>query len=70
MSAYREHVQYQLLNEHSWVGLLLDAIQCSDAGLQAALVGIKTNNGSNSMRNNFEETVAIFCPMTLWLISG
>ena len=30
-STCTEHVQYQLLNEHSQVGLLLDAIQCSNA---------------------------------------
>ena len=35
MSACAEHIQYQLPNEHSRVGLLIDAIQCSDAGLQA-----------------------------------
>ena len=33
--ASAEHVQYQLPNEHSRVGFLLEVIQCSDAGLQA-----------------------------------
>ena len=36
MQASADHVQYQLPNEHSRVGFLLEAIQCSDAGLQAA----------------------------------
>ena len=45
MSACAEHVQYQLPNEHSRVGLLIDAIQCVDAGLQAAMANIKTDNG-------------------------
>ena len=30
MQASAEHVQYQLPNEHSRVGFLLEAIQCSD----------------------------------------
>ena len=33
MSACAEHIQYQLPNEHSRVGFLIDAIQCADAGL-------------------------------------
>ena len=45
MSACTEHVQYQLPNEHSQVGFLLDAFQCSDAGLQAAMASVKTDNG-------------------------
>ena len=45
MQASAEHVQYQLPNEHSRVGFLLEAIQCSDAGLQAAMASIKTDNG-------------------------
>ena len=45
MSACIEHVQYQLPNEHSYVGLLIDAIQCANAGLQAAMASIKTDNG-------------------------
>jgi hypothetical protein len=46
MQAAAEHVTYQLLNEHSRVGYLLDAIQCSDAGLQAAMASIKTDQDS------------------------
>ena len=37
MQASAEHVQYQLPNEHSRVGFLLEAIQCSDPGLQATV---------------------------------
>ena len=36
MQASAEHVQYQLPNEHSRVGFLIEAIQCSDPRLQAA----------------------------------
>ena len=49
MSACAEHDQYQLPNEHSQVGFLLDAIQCADAGLQAAMAGVKADNGPDGM---------------------
>ena len=62
MQASAEHVQYQLPNEHSWVGFLLEAIQCSDPGLQAAMASIKTDSGPEAMRNNFEATVAHLLP--------
>ena len=62
MQASAEHVQYQLPNEHSRVGFLLEAIQCSDPGLQAAMASIKTDNGPEGMRNNFEATAAHLLP--------
>ena len=62
MQASAEHVQYQLPNEHSRVGFLLEAIQCSDPGLQAAMASIKTDNGPEGMRNNFEATAAYLLP--------
>ena len=62
MQASAEHVQYQLRNEHSRVGFLLEVIQCSDPGLQAAMASIKTDNGLEGMRNNFEATAAHLVP--------
>ena len=62
MKASAEHVQYQLPNEHSRVGFFLEAIQCSDPGLQAAMTSIKTDNGLEGMRNNFEATAAHLLP--------
>ena len=62
MQACAEHVQYQLPNEHSRVGFLLEAIQCSDAGLQAAMASIKTDTGADGMRNNFEAAAAHLLP--------
>ena len=62
MQASAEHVQYQLPNEHSRVGFLLEAIQCSDPRLQAAMASIKTDNGPEGMRNNFEATAAHLLP--------
>ena len=55
-------MQYQLPNEHSRVGFLLEVIQCSDPGLQAAMASIKTDNGLEGMRNNFEATAAPLLP--------
>ena len=62
MSACAEHVQYQLPNEHSRVGFLIDAIQCADAGLQAAMASVKTDNGPHGLRNNFERAVSHLLP--------
>ena len=62
MSACAEHIQYQLPNEHSQVGFLLDAIQCANAGLQAAMASVKTDNGPNGLRNNFERAVSDLLP--------
>ena len=53
MSACTEHVQYQLPNECSHVGFLIDTIQCADAGLQAAMASVKMDNGPHGLRNNF-----------------
>ena len=58
MQASAEHVQYQLPNEHSRVGFLLEAIQGSGPGLQAAMASIKTDNGLEGMRNKLEATAA------------
>ena len=65
MQASAEHVQYQLPNEHSRLGFLLEAIQCSDPGLQAAMASIKTDNSLEGMRNNFEATAAHLLPCDL-----
>ena len=53
---------YQLPNEHSQVGYLLDTIQCNDAGLQAAMASIKTNQADNGMRNSFEAPATHLLP--------
>jgi hypothetical protein len=66
MQACAQHVQYQRPNEHSRVGFLLDAIQCYDAELQAAMASIRTDNGPQGMRNNFETTASHLLPYDLW----
>ena len=54
------NINYQM-NIHA-NGFLLDAIQCADAGLQAAMASIKTDNGPDGMWNDFELAVAHLLP--------
>ena len=62
MQQCAEHVSYQLPNEHTRVGYLLEGIQCSDAGLQTAMASVRTDNDPNGMRNNFESAAAHLLP--------
>jgi hypothetical protein len=62
MQAAAEHVTYQLPNDHSRVGYLLDAIQFNDAGLQAAMASIKQGQTADGMRNNFEAAASHLLP--------
>jgi hypothetical protein len=54
MQAAAKHVTHQLPNQHCQVGYLLDAIQCNDAGLQAAMASINTDQAVNRLENDFE----------------
>ena len=49
---------FQLPNPHTRVGYLLEGIQCSDAGLQAAMASVETDNGDTGKRNDFEATAS------------
>jgi hypothetical protein len=60
--ACAEHVAYQLPNEHSRVGYLLDGIQNNDPGLQAAMANVRSSKGPGEMRGSFEQTVAHILP--------
>ncbi len=62
LQAASEHVTYQLPNEHSRVGYLLDGIQCSDAGLQAAIASINISTDVNGLRNDFEASATHLLP--------
>ena len=62
MSACTEHVQYQLPNERSRIGFLIDAIQRADTGLQAAMASVKMDNGPNGLLNNFERAISHLLP--------
>ena len=57
-----EHIAYQLPNELTRVGYLLEGIQCSDPGLQAAMASMRTDDGANGMRSDFERAVAHLLP--------
>ena len=57
-----EHIAYQLPNEHTRVGYLLEGIQCSDPGLQAAMASVQTDDGANGMRSDFEKAAAHLLP--------
>jgi hypothetical protein len=62
MEACAEHVQYQLPNQHSRVGFSLDAIQNNDAGLQAAIASVRTDDGPTRKRNEFEAAATHLLP--------
>ena len=62
MQQCSEHMEYQLPNEHTRLSYLLEGIQCPDPGLQAAMVSIRTNDGPDGMRNNFEAMAAHILP--------
>ena len=57
-----EHISYQLPNKHTWVGYLLEGIQCTDAGLPAAMASIRTDNSADGMHNDFEKAAAHLLP--------
>ena len=62
MQQCAEHITYQLPNELTRVGYLLEGIQCSDPGLQAAMLSMWTDDGVNGMRSDFEKAVAHLLP--------
>ena len=62
MQQCAEHVEYQLPNSHIRVSYLLDGLQCSDAGLQAAMASVRTDHGPQGMRNDFESTAVHHLP--------
>ena len=62
MQQCAEHVEYQLLNEHTCVSYLLEGIVCPDPGLQAAMASICTENGPKGMWNDFEAAAVHILP--------
>ena len=62
MQACSQHVAFQLPNEHTRVRYLLNAIECSDAPLQAAMAHIKQDAATTGARNNFEKAAALLLP--------
>lgn len=62
MQSCAQHVQFQLPNEHTRVGFLLDAIENNDAPLQAVMANIADDTGATGKRNNFEDAVSYLLP--------
>ena len=57
------YVEYQLPNEYSRVGYLLDAIETTDASLQAAMALVRNDDDpTNGKRSNFEATATCLLP--------
>ena len=56
------HVDFQLPNKHTRVGFLLEALQCSDPELRAAIAAINQDAGPTGKRNDFEAAVAFLLP--------
>jgi hypothetical protein len=53
-----EHVTFQLPNERTRVSYLLDAVQCNDPGLQAAMAQVRTDSDADGKMNDFEATAS------------
>ena len=62
MQQCAEHVSFQLRNEHTRVGYLLEGIQSMDPGLQAAMASVKMDDGPNGMWNDFKAAAAHLLP--------
>ena len=62
LQACADHVQFQLPNEHSRVGYVIDAIESDDAPLQAAMANINDDTGPGGKRGDFEAAVAYLLP--------
>ena len=62
MTSAAQHVEYQLPNEHTRVGYLLDSIETSDVKLQAAMANVNSDEAANGKRNNFELAATFLLP--------
>eukprot|EP00957_Ditylum_brightwellii_P098289 7489306-Ditylum_brightwellii.AAC.1 len=65
MKAASQHVNFQLPNGHSHIRYLLACIKNNDAGLQAAMANINSDQGVDGMRLDFEKAVAHLLPYCL-----
>ena len=62
MEQCAQHVAFQLPNDHTRVGFLLDGIQSSDAGLNAAIAQIKADDGPIGKRSDSDATASFLLP--------
>ena len=67
MVSCSQHVAYQRPNKHTCVGYILDAIECNDPPLQAAIANIKDYKGNCTpvnpgKQNDFKLAVSYLLP--------
>jgi flagellar hook-basal body complex protein FliE len=62
MTQCAQHVDFQLPNELTRVTYLLDAIECNDAPLQAAMALVRNDTGPEGKMNSFEDTASFLLP--------
>ena len=62
MTQCAEHVPFQLPNALSRVNYLLDAIECNDHALQAAMALVRNDDGPTGKMNDFEKTASFLLP--------
>ena len=62
MKRCSEHVSYQLPNEETRVRNVLDNIENGNAGLNAAIAQVRTDDGKEGMLKNFEKAAAYVIP--------
>ena len=59
------YVDFQLPNGHTRVGYLLDAIECDDVALLAAIAKVKEDDSTNGKCSNFELCATHLLPKDL-----
>lgn len=57
-----EYVEFQLPNEYTRVGYLIDAIDCKEPDLQAAMALVRNDTAPGGKRNDFEAAAAFLLP--------
>ena len=62
MQAYTHHVSYQLPNEHTRLGYILDARESTSPPLITAMANIEEDTASTGKRNNFETDIVYLLP--------
>ena len=62
MRSCAEHIPYQLPNKRSRVEYVLEAIECQDPLLLAAIANIEEDQDPDGKRNHFEAAVAYMLP--------
>ena len=56
------HIEYQLPNEHTRLGYLLEGIQSVDAGLHTVMASVRTDDRPTGKHSNLEGTAIHILP--------